>query len=150
MNNSLIPTTWRSTVYRILNEVIPVATKLNRHGMCDNTLCSLCQSEDTILHRIRSCGLSKESWKWCKTKLIDKFGINIDNFDEHGIFQLSFETKKDGNVWQWFVCALFHFNIDSPSKTNLNQYITLLRSDRYEKCKSGALSKFSKKIFCFL
>lgn len=148
LNNNLIPTQWKASTYKALNDIYPVGKKLKKHNLSSDDKCIKCGIFDDVEHRIKTCGNAKHVWYWIKSKIKDKFGIDLKvSIGIKTLVSTDMVNKCDKNVWLWLLCSVIYYNLEI--KGSLEYYLEIIRLDRYNKIRYGQIDKFSNKIFFF-
>lgn len=144
----IIPTKWKSALYKAINDIYPTGVKLYNHSLSDNQLCKKCNKEnDTIMHRIKDCSEVKNNWNWTKNILEKKFKININrSLTLYDLVNLKGKNKKETELIIWFIAGLVFYNLESKAYYG-HDFLQLLISNRFALIKSKI--KFSKKMYCF-
>lgn len=99
--------------------------------------CKECNVVENLWHYIKECDTVRPAWTWLRTILLYKFKKNIEfcsNFLE--IIQITFQSKKDTNVWQFYIAAIYFFNVQMRTQ-NLDSFKNVLREKRWQKIKFG-------------
>ena len=57
------------TSYKVIHDIIPTGTRLNRINITNNDTCIECGRRDTLEHRLVECGEGKQTWQWASSKI---------------------------------------------------------------------------------
>lgn len=137
LNQKFITTSAKSTLFLILNDLIPTKSKMLRHNVSgiQNSLCEYCNSRDTMQHRIEVCGDSKETWNWVRNIIRDRMKIVIQSPDE--ILSLNIgEKDHKSKAALWIVVEVMKFNINNFGKKKngtdcVNEFKNVIRESRW-------------------
>lgn len=130
LDKKFITSNAKTCLFSVLNELVPTRSKMYRHRIAgiDSPNCILCGNQDTITHRIRSCGTSSVIWNWMKSLILIRFRVNISDPDE--LIALQWNPKNcQKNAGLWLVLEAIRFNLMNYGLSGM-----------------GCLEKFKKEI----
>jgi len=59
----------RSAWYMVIHDIIPTNARLHRIRLMHTNNCTQCERQDTMLHRLKGCGVGQDIWEWTRTRI---------------------------------------------------------------------------------
>ncbi|KAJ8893355.1 hypothetical protein PR048_005946 [Dryococelus australis] len=122
--------------------VIPSVRKYSIHLTADPT-CPLCCNTDTALHRVISCVYADPIWQWCRVRvrkiIRDERGDVSDTHMLHCDFFTFPSVRRRAAAW--YILHAIGFLVDHSKPVTVQDFIQLLRQDRWNAAQRVTLRK---------
>ena len=94
---------YRSFQYRLLQRGLITNIQLNKWGLCNSRMCTMCgEVDETLVHLFWDCSIVQELWGKVKNFLKEEYGITELNMTPKNIIINNISSRKIAN----FICLI--------------------------------------------
>ena len=149
--HKFVPIEWREMVYLFVNQALPTAERLFRHGRSVSNVCPKCGQVDTARHRLISCRNCVPIIQWI-TNFFQR-SLKLSPHESSKFLEVQFDFKVEdnqkNNACFWLISG-YIYSVFSNENLDLQNFICFLRKKRFSLVKQECYkTRFGKNLFYF-
>ena len=124
----------QSAWYKTVHDIYPTNQRLMKIGRQNTEICSLCDKQDTLLHRITACKNTTHVWEWITKILALWCRTSTNNFETQMITLPDFKyypPQKHNSIIWLFGNTLYLFQ-EISLQIEMDEYLEILKRTRWK------------------
>jgi len=117
------------TWYKVIHDIIPTGTRLNRINISTNDTCTECGRRDTLEHRLVECGEGEQTWQWTSSRIARMLRTSSENIPRVWL------TRPDFRLWPtqrqravlWMLALFVNFRVQKQRTLTAQDLMDFMR-----------------------
>ena len=122
------------TWYRVIHDIIPTKTRLNRIRMTNTDACSACGKSDTLEHRLITCGEGTSTWEWLQSRIARIMRTSAARVPSEWLLHPHFKLwpPQRHRAVLWMLAHYVTFRVNNPPTLTSQDLMDFLRRSKWK------------------